>query len=483
MKRLLPLLLISSLFAQPGVHPDSITFGEMNWEIPDGAKYRSTVNDMPFYYAKENLPLFSLSLQFKAGEIYGQGENGVGTLYQYALENGGTEKKTPNELDSLLSLYAIKLSVGTSNGGTHITVSGLSDEFPRAMDLLKELLESPGFDSDRLDRDKAVLKQRIAHRFDNPGPLMKATALKLMYPGSVLADLLTDEEVDAVTRKDIEQYHSTVMNESPVIVAFAGSVEEKTVKKAVKSLLPKSRKVKEPILNEPRILPTHRVILVQKPINQAYITVGQPLFKRPNKAYYPLTLFNEILGGGGFNSRLVTTVRSDAGLTYSINSQINANYLYEGTFSTSLFTKSESVNHALKLTLQTITNTVNEELSAEEINEKKVQFVSSLPSSFRTGSDIVATYQSNEAMGRDINHYRNYPKALEAITAEEVRSTVRDLIHPDDFYMVIVGDTTELLAAPAWEGFSLKDLKPTILTEEEVLLFNTEAPKLKDEEL
>ncbi len=482
---LLPLLLIVQLTAQAQntqqIHPDSISFGTLNWEIPDGKLYRSTIDETPFYYAENSLPLFSLRLVFKSGEIYGQGENGVSALYQYLLESGGTEKRTPTELDSLLDLHAINLSVSTSNSKTTVSIDGLKEQFPRAMTLLREIFESPLFDKERLVRDKAVLKERISHRFDNPGPVMNAVWLKMHYPGSIMADLLTDEEIDGVTRKDLKKFHKTVIKSSPLTVAFAGAVKKSDVEKAVRTLLPKNRKIKEPVLNEPQISSTHKVILVHKPINQAYIKVGQPLFKRPDKRYYPLTLFNDILGGGGFNSRLVTTVRSNAGLTYSISSSLNAGYLYDGTFSASLFTKSESVNHALKLTLETIKKTVNEELKPAEIEEKKMQFVTSLPSSFRSGSDIVATYQNNEVMGRDIEHYRNYPKRLNAVSTETVIKTSAETINPDEFYMVIVGDTTELMKAPEWNGFSLKSLNPTIITEEELLHFNEEAPVLKKE--
>ncbi len=474
MKQLLILFTAVALFAQPIVHPDSLSFDSLDWEIPEGTNFRSTIGETPFYYAKESLPLFSMRLLFKAGTFYGEGLNGVSTLWSSLLKNGGTEKKSPAELDSLLALYAINISASSSKSETAINISGLQDQFPRAMELLEELLKKPGFNEDRLARDKSVIKEKLAHRFDEPAPIMKATGLKLLYPGSALATLLTDEKIDAVTQKELKSFHSHILTESPLIIAFAGSIEKKEVEKAVLKLLPKKREVKEPTLTEPKLAPTHKTIIVQKPINQAYILIGQPLFKRPDERYYPLTLFNEVLGGGGFNSRLVSTVRSDAGLTYSIGSRIKTGYLYEGAFTVSLFTKSESVNHGLKLTIETITKTLNEEISAEEINEKRVQFVSSLPSSFRSGSDIVATYQNNEMMGRDISHYRDYPAALEKIELEEVLKTARESISADSFYTVIVGDTTELFNAPEWEGFSIKELKPLILTEDELVEFNSE---------
>ncbi len=472
MKKLILLFAVAIVTAQPIIHPDSLTFEPLNWSIPEGSSYRSQIKGIPFYYAQEKLPLFTLQFAFKAGEIYGEGVDGVAQLYRSILTNGGTAKHTPQELDSLFDLYAINVAVSGDASKTVITISGLADQFTRATELLTELFSSPRFDEKRLARDKELFKEKIVHRFDNPGPVMNITWKKLIYPNSSAANLITAEQIDSVTEKSLRGFHKTLMEQSPVIIAFGGSIGKKLVEQAIVKLFPAKRSVRVPVEIVPKPEPTHRLVIVQKPINQAYIITGHPLFKRPDERYYPLTIFNEILGAGGFNSRLVTKVRSDAGLTYSISSTVESNYLYEGTFNVSLFTKSESVNHALGLTFETVRATLSENLSTEEINEKKYSFVATLPSSFRSGSDIVSTYQENELQGRPMDHYITYPTKLNAITTNQVIETARKSIIPDNFVTVIVGDTAELLSAPAWNGIDIKTMAPLILTEEDLVLFN-----------
>lgn len=465
-------IFVATITAQPITHPDSLKFAPLNWEIPEGTLYRSEIKGIPFYYAKEKLPLFTLQLSFKTGEIYGQGSNGTAVLYRSILKNGGTAKLTPQELDSILDLYAIKLSVSGDYSKVVITLSGLAEQFTRATDLLEQILSTPAFDEKRLARDKALLKESISHRFDNPGPILMATWKKLIYPNSNQSRLLVSSEVDLINKEALMLYHSTVVKTSPLVMAFAGSIDKKQVEKAIVKIFPSKRTIKEPVVVIPRPEPTHSLVIVQKPINQAYIITGLPLFQRPDERYYPLSIFNEILGAGGFNSRLVTTVRSDAGLTYSISSSVESNYLFDGTFNASLFTKSESVNHAFGLTVETIRKTLAENLSDEEVNEKKYSFVATLPSSFRSGSDIVSTYQENELMGRAMDHYRTYPAKLEAITTAQVMKYARETITPDIFVTVIVGDTTELFKAEPWNGVDIKKMAPLILSEDDLVDFN-----------
>jgi zinc protease len=53
---------------------------------------------------------------------------------------------------------------------------------------------------------------------------------------------------------------------------------------------------------------------------QAHVLIGQPGFKRDDPDYFPLTVGNYILGGGGFVSRLTLEVREKRGLTYGVSS-------------------------------------------------------------------------------------------------------------------------------------------------------------------
>jgi len=136
-------------------------------------------------------------------------------------------------------------------------------------------------------------------------------------------------------------------------------------------------------LDEIAVTPHTRALVVHKPINQAYIRMGLPLFKRPHPDYYAVSLLNYILGGSGFTSRLGTRVRSDEGLTYSIYSYAESNYTYPGTFHVDFYTKTESYPKAVSIVLEELDKTVKNGVTAEELENAKTALISELPSSFR----------------------------------------------------------------------------------------------------
>ena len=91
---------------------------------------------------------------------------------------------------------------------------------------------------------------------------------------------------------------------------------------------------------------------------------------------------NEILGGGGFTSRIMKTVRSDEGLAYSAGSRLNAGTWYEGEFRAGFQSKNPTVALAIKLIEAEFEKMRNAEVSAESSRSRRSR--SSRPSRARS---------------------------------------------------------------------------------------------------
>lgn len=474
-------LFVFASFSTPP-HPDSLTFEPLDWEIPLGEKYRSTLsNGSPFYYAMDStIPQFSLRFSFKTGTLY---EAGTPVIHSMSLKNGGSYKMNHKEIDSLLDFYALSLSVTSGKTMTTVSISGLSKFYDEAEAILTSLLNKPAFNEKRVKQNKELLIQKVAHRFDNAEPVLGAAWAKVIHPYSEMSRLITVKEIKKVSIRSMQsmlrKYHTYMMDSSEVYVSFAGDIPRERVEKTVYSILPKDREVLSRDLLDISSVYEPQILLIHKPINQAYVAIGQPAIQRPDTNYYPIMLFNEILGGGGFNSRLMTKVRSNKGLTYSIYSQVESNYTMKGSFSTVFFTVSNRINEALFLTLDVINETLKEKQSAEEVQMIKSRLIQALPSYFRTKKDIVNTYLDNEFNKRDYNHYHQYEEKLKAITIDNIESAKKKILNPEQFSIVIVGDTTTLLKAEPYQERNLTDLKPTILTMDSLLYYQNKKPDKK----
>ncbi|HEX2957836.1 MAG TPA: pitrilysin family protein [Chitinispirillaceae bacterium] len=443
-------------------HPSALKYDSLNWVVPLGKDYRIQLqNGLVAYIATDKqLPVVNITGLVHYGSLLDpSGKEGLSSLMSTLLRNGGTAKFPADTLDDLIDLFAMNFSFSSSESQLSFSVSFLSEYTNQAMEILQQIIYKPSFEPKRLERERIRLIEAIRHRFENPGPILKSAYSINMYKGEKPAVLATEKSVKSITRDDLIALHKKAYRTNNIILSASGDFNRDSMIARLEKLF-----VKDSIASKSDQFPSIGIsnltqcYFIHKPLTQAYVRIGFPLFKRPNDDFYPTTLLNEILGGGGFISRLGTTVRSDAGLTYSIYSVAESNYRYPATIYIDFFTKNESFSKAVELTLQEIKKITEQNVSADELNNAKSSLISELPSMFRSPGDIVSTYAWNEFYNRSETQYRDYPDKLKAITAEQVNTVAKKYLDISKMTYTVVGDTSALMHQKS-DSFSLEKLK------------------------
>jgi zinc protease len=174
--------------------------------------------------------------------------------------------------------------------------------------------------------------------------------------------------------------------------------------------------------------------------------------KRPHPDYYPTAVANFILGGGSFSSRLMTRVRSDEGLAYHISSRAGNDYRDTAMITISLQTKVESASLALKLIYEEIDKLAKDGPTEEELAMAKKTLVESLPGLFDSPSSTAVLFAKDELLGKSPDHYLDYVKEINAVTAEQVKAMIKKYYAKEKMTISVVGPVSKL-----------GDLKPFIV--------------------
>ncbi len=447
-------------------NPAGITYDSLDWEIPLGDRYRTELkNGCVAYIAGDSLlPLVNFTAYVRYGALADpKGKEGLSSLFATMMRNGGTEKFPADTLDELVDLLALRFRFST--GMSQFTVSGgfLAEYRNNALEILREMMFKPVFDGKRLERERKIMLESIRHRFDNPGPTLKLGFEKLMYAGQAPGRLSTEASIKKITRQDLIDLHRSVIKPENIIFCIAGSFEPDSMRADLERVLTGNGPAGNgPSFPQVSVNRKAGCLLIHKPISQAYVRCGLPLFQRPHPDYYAMSILNLIIGGGGFTSRLGKSVRSDAGLTYSIYSNAESNYSYPGTFYIDFFTKNASFAQAVALTLKEIRLLTEEKVTEQELANAKSSLIGELPSMFRSREDIVTTYGWNEYYHRAPDHYRTYPEKIASITREDLLEVARKYVVVDSLSFTVVGDTTALLHQKA-DDFSLAGLRRTTI--------------------
>lgn len=465
-------------------HPSQLVYKKLNWTVPAGSPFRTALkNGLRLYIAEDKkLPRVSLKIYFKAGSINDpSGKEGIGQFMAHLMRTGGTKAFPADSLDALIEHFAINISLGMNETELVCSADFLSQFADTALFILSQILFNPTFEQQKIAKEREIFIQNIQHRFDNPDPVLRTAYKWVMYPCQQNSRLSSEASMKSITREDCVALHASVFRTENAILSIAGDFDKNKIIQKIERLFPQtashSPAATFPVIG---IHPVAHCCIVHKKINQAYVMLGLPLFKRPDTAYYPISLFNLILGGDGFTSRLGTSVRSDAGLTYSIHSSAESNYVYPATFYISFFTGHATVNKAIAITLREVQKILRDSVTAEEIVDGKKVLIDGLPSMFRSKEDIVETYAWNEYYGRPDSIFMEYPARINALTRIEVMAAAAKYLKPDAFTYAIVGDSSELFKAEKAEGFCVKELpRITVINPETLYNQNYFCPKKK----
>ena len=97
-------------------------------------------------------------------------------------------------------------------------------------------------------------------------------------------------------------------------------------------------------------------------------------------------LTNDILGGGGFSSRIMTGIRSDEGLAYSAGSSFGLGTYYDGVFRAAFQSRSETVARASAIVMEEIDRIRSTLVTEEELGNSIASFVETFTRNFSSAA-------------------------------------------------------------------------------------------------
>jgi zinc protease len=153
---------------------------------------------------------------------------------------------------------------------------------------------------------------------------------------------------------------------------------------------------------------------------------------------------NDILGGGGFTSRIMSRVRSDEGLAYDASSNFGLGIYYPLSFRASFQSKNPSTSQAIDIVMEEINRVRTTKVTAEELETAKNQDIETFPQVFSTATRVAGTFGQDEYTKRPADYWTTYRDRIRAITADDVQRVAQKYLQPDKLVVLIVGNIDEI---------------------------------------
>jgi zinc protease len=455
--------------------PEKLTFPSLVYEPPAPEQFRVALKSGPVAYVvpDRELPLINIVVYVHTGDYLDPpGKEGLAELTGYLLARGGIKSKTAEALEERLAFLAAQLN--SSAGGTQgsVSLNLLSKDLDEGLAILREVLATPRFQEDKIALRKQQMLQAMKERNDDASAIEAREAGFLDYGENFWANRYsTAASVDAITRADIEHFHQQWFHPSDFVVAVSGDFDRNQMVQKLESLF-----ADWPFAGEkPPAIPTNiafaapGVYMVDKEdVNQGRVGMMLPGILRDNPDYFAVMVMNDILGGGGFTSRIMNRVRSDEGLAYDAHSNFPGGVYYPLTFTAGFQSKSRTVPYAASIVLQEMEKMTAGPVSEDELNTSKRGFIDRFPRTFSTKTQVATTLAQDEFTGRfakDPGFWKNYRARVEAVQEQDVQRVARKYLTPDKLVILVVGQKEQILLGHPDHPVKLTELAHGRLTD------------------
>ena len=152
----------------------------------------------------------------------------------------------------------------------------------------------------------------------------------------------------------------------------------------------------------------------------------------------PLRVGTAILGHG-FTGRLMSTVRDKEGLTYNIGASMGEDSIVDGVWEVSASFAPALLSKGLESTRREIAKWWKDGVTDQELASRKQGVIGGYFVSLSTTQGLAETILANTQRGFDPSWLDAYPKAIKALTRDQVNAAIRAHINPNAMVLVEAG--------------------------------------------
>jgi zinc protease len=408
--------------------------------------YEETLNNGLKVYGIENneVPLVQFTISIKGGQLVENPQHLGAANFMANMLSKGTATKTTEELEEAIQQLGANINVFASKDETVIRANTLAKNYDKTVALIQEMILEPRWDSTEFELVKGSIKSDLQQQQANPNAVANLAYNELLYGTESMQAknvLGTTASVEAMTIEDVKAYYNKNISPSVAVMNVVGALPKGKIMNSLNGLSA-NWEAKEVTLPETPVAKApaqSNVYFYDVPnAKQSVLRIGYPALKVSDKDYYPATVMNYKLGGGGFASKLTQELREGKGYTYGIYSE------FEGDDRTGNFLVGSGVRSNVTLestqAIKEIMGNYGKDFTEEDLETTKSFLLKSNARAFETFGAKLGLLENISKNGLSKDYIKKREEIVKNMTAEEIKVLSEKYLDPNKMVWLVVGD-------------------------------------------
>jgi zinc protease len=357
----------------------------------------------------------------------------------------GTKTRSSLQIAEESDFIAARPNVGTERESFVVTTEALTRHWPRALDLMADLLANPVFPENEVDRVRKERLTDLRRQRDDASGIAERVFTGLLYGRDTPYGhpaVGREPTIAELQRADLMEHHEQAFLRGRPTFVLVGDIEASAAAAQIEAAFKGWRTVGDTsalVATEPPGRPT-TIYLVDKPgAAQSVIATGALSVSRLHNDYLPLVVMNMAFGGQ-FTARLNMNLREDKGYTYGYRSRFEwrrwrSGFVAGGSVQTAV------TKEALIETLKEFRDLSGDRpLTQDEFDKARLGLVRGYPPTFETPGQVLRRLVDLVHYGLPDDYYVDHVERLASVSLSEVRRVASEHIDPNVLAIVVVGD-------------------------------------------
>ncbi len=402
---------------------------------------------------RHEIPATQLRIQFDTVPFADRGRRSGLTAMAVSMLREGTRDCSSVELAKRLQRLGATLSSSAGLDVATVDMSTLNSGLSGALQLLANVVRTPTFRGEDLERIRALTLAAIRQERSSPDSLANRVLPPLLYGdkhpyGAPSSGIGTEQSIGSLTPADLFNFHREVIRPDNATIFVVGDTTldaivplldaafgdwavgtPAAIKAGVARVAPPSR---------PRVFLIHRAGAIQ-----SQIVAGTLASPTSSPDHLATQMANGVFAGT-FTSRLNMNLREDKRWTYGVRGAL-PDALGQRPLTISAPVQTDRTAEAMREILNELRAISGAHPpEREEVDKLRAQRIRTLPGSYETSGAVMNTLSGNHLYRRPDDYAVGMKSRLEALSDEEVAAAARAIFVADAYTWIVIGDLSKI---------------------------------------